>query len=283
MWNVTKELVNYNDFQQNAGKSNNSGILYMITIPRQLIWTDVGLVNLKGSEHVYSFVDSFLRDNCLISNRLYPWYKKRRSTDAIVKADTNDDFVYVVFHLRVGDYIIETSEVYWENLFRTVRTIVDFEFGKEKNIKIFFSVFQAEHRKRSGKRLRDILKIQKFPWNNDKKDLPTSHEFLGRLCHNIRGSSCFWKQSTNILESIDMYMTFDVVYLSGSSFSRVLSLFSNRIKIVALPKEIDFFPSTSDIYMYAWTTMLTSTSYYYVNENGTLFQEQNVFLAQQLI
>jgi hypothetical protein len=278
-WNVTKEFVNYEDFQEKVRRNNSIDQLYMITIPRQLVWPEVGGLNLKGSEHLYSFMDSFLRDNCLISTRLYPWYKHHRISDAIVKHDMKDDFVYAVFHLRVGDFILDASEAYWENLLCTVRKIVDFEFGTEKHIKIYFSFFQAEHRKRSGKRLRDKLKYQKLAWLQEKNDLPSSHAFLDRLCLGLKSSSCFWKHSTSILESIDMYMTFDVVYLSGSSFSRVLGLFGNGIKIVALPKEINFFQSTSDMYMYAWTTTITSTSYYYVNENGTLFQEQNLFLT----
>jgi hypothetical protein len=101
---------------------------------------------------VFSKTIASFRIECIHGTR------DHRSSDAIVKVDTNDDCVYAVFHIRVGDdYILDASISYWENLFRTLRTIVDFEFGSEKHIRIYFSFFQAQHRKRSGKRLRDSL------------------------------------------------------------------------------------------------------------------------------
>jgi hypothetical protein len=253
-----------------------------------------------GHGDVLAFVDSFLRDNRLVEEVIYPWYQQHKDTGTIFWAGDNNSttasttnstrpieiagrkVLNAAFHLRVGDVVLEASESYWRNVFRATRDIVELEHGSGHTVHIHWVYFQTSAGGSSRGRVRESLSHNVLgEWPSEPKMLPKSHLFLAKLCQEFDGFECFWKSGTNILESINLFVESDIVYASGSSFSQVLSLFNQGIRLLALPKEINWFGSAtkgSINFLQASTTAYSSLRYYYFDGTGELLDEQYAHL-----
>ena len=118
-------------------------------------------------------------------------------------------------------------------------------------------------------------------WPSQPSMLPRSHMFLARLCNEFAKIQCLWKTGTNILETIDLFVESDLVYVSGSSFSQVLSLFNRGIRLQALPKEVNYFATAtkgSVPFLQTSTGAFSSLRHYYVDGTGDLFDEHYAHL-----
>jgi hypothetical protein len=187
--------------------------------------------------------------------------------------NTNENSVFAVFHIRVGNLVLETSSTYWKNLISLARDIADFEFGLNSTLNVFFTYVQTEHRFGAGRRTRKRLEKSTEQWDSHLHTLHPSHLFISEVCNVSKFTLCFWKSGCKLAETIDMYMTFDIVHLSGSSLSRTLGMFSSGMKIVGLSKDAD----ENMTYLMQQVTSFSNTAYYYVDSNGNLYNEQLVF------
>jgi hypothetical protein len=123
---------------------------------------------------------------------------------------------------------------------------------------------------------------------SDKGLLPRSHRFIADICKKYNNTiNCFWKTGTSTEESIDMFVTADLIYVSGSSYSQTFSLFNakNAIKIVAVtkelnpPKELSPQKTVDHVpFLSTHTTAYSSLKYYHVTLEGTLYNEQLAYL-----
>jgi hypothetical protein len=174
------------------------------------------------------------------------------------------------------------SEMYWKNVLQTLNAIIKFEAEIEKNITIYFIYFQADHRMKEAVRMQKNLNINNFSWSENASDLPPTHKFLKLLCAEFRNFKCLWKHSASLLESIDLFLTAEFVYLSGSGFSRSLGIFSNGVKIISQPKEFKRFSKYFFMYLAPWTSTFSNSAYYYLDENGTLCKQQVLTLPPEM-
>lgn len=251
-----------------------------------------------GHGDILAFVDSFLRDNRLVEEVMYPWYLKHKSIRHVFQKNTTttvttlnnstthdkdgaNKVVNAAFHIRVGDLVLEASESYWRNVFIATRQIVDLEHGPGHDIHIYWVYFQAAFNNAGNYMRQQLSKNAEGEWPSQPSMLPRSHNFLIQLCAEFAGISCFWKTGTNILETIDLFVESDVVYISGSSFSQVLALFNQGIRIQALPKEINYFGDAkkgSVHFLQTSTGSFSSLRHYYVDGTGELFDEHYAHL-----
>jgi hypothetical protein len=263
-----EDLLRQNKILQNT--------LYELTLTDDIVWPEIGDLATTNHEGALSFADSFIQQNCLLQQLILPWYKSRRVMNVKKCCNSTDArAVYVVFHIRVGDIVLETSLKYWENLISTIRMIVDHELGQDVSINAFFSYFQSNHKLKKGRKMRKHLESIEEQWSNSVSLLPPSHKFIYQICQEKKSLKCFWKSGCQLIESIDMYMMFDYVYLSGSAFSRSLAIFSSGTKLVAKPKEIVDNMSSFVLQHNA----LSNTAYYHINSNGCVYDEQLAFLS----
>jgi hypothetical protein len=273
-----REVVSWDTFEK-FRKSNQllEEHLYLISFTLSDIWPPVGTKTTKGSLHIFQFFDNFVQSNCLLSHSIVPWYLSQRSTNvAETIKPQNPRAVNAVFHIRVGDIILESAPEYWKHLMMTFDDIVRFESSENMMVNVFFSFFNANHKWKEGKRMRKSLLKNGEKWSNVPSLLPQSHSFIAKLCHNQKHLRCLWKSGCHLIEAIDMYLTFDYVYLSSSSFSRTLGIFSQGVKLVASSKEAMSYPFS--LYLLGETGSFTDTSYYHINLNGSLYKEQLAYL-----
>jgi hypothetical protein len=262
-----------------------------------------------GHGDLLAFVDSFLRDNQLLEHVIIPWYQQHKSIATVFRIATKDydlnateinkekqvdpvanddddgskEVLNAVFHLRVGDIVLEASESYWSNVFHALMNIVELEVGYNRTVHIHWTYFQADHRGSIGDTMRErVAQNVVGEWPSEPDMLPTSHRFLAELCEDFERIECSWKWSTNTEEAIDLFVNSDIVYVSGSSFSQVLSLFNQGIRLVALTKELN--RNLSGIVMGRVPFLCTNTQafsslrYYYIHETGKLFDEHYAHL-----
>jgi hypothetical protein len=149
-------------------------------------------------------------------------------------------------------------------------------------VHIYWAYFQAHFNGGAGQQMRDKLSKNRIgDWPSENSLLPPSHAFLASLCHEFERIQCFWKFGTSTLETIDLFVESDIVYVSGSSFSQVLSLFNRGIRIQALTKEINYFGTAtkgSIPFLQASTGAFSSTRYYYIDGTGELFDQHYTYL-----
>ena len=248
-----------------------------------------------GRGDVMAFVDGFLRDNRLVEEVIYPWYRNHKSvgnafqkrndtmtTTLKEEADGDHMVVNAAFHVRVGDLVLEASESYWRNVFTATRQIVDLEHSPDHVVHIYWVYFQAAFNGGQGDMMRqNLAKNVVGEWPSQPSMLPRSHMFLARLCNEFAKIQCLWKTGTNILETIDLFVESDLVYVSGSSFSQVLSLFNRGIRLQALPKEVNYFATAtkgSVPFLQTSTGAFSSLRHYYVDGTGDLFDEHYAHL-----
>lgn len=249
-----------------------------------------------GRGDVMAFVDGFLRDNRLVEEVMHPWYvnhktignvfqKRNDTTTSKADVDGEDKVVNAAFHLRVGDLVLEASESYWRNVFTATRQIVDLEHSPDHVVHIYWVYFKAAFNGGLGDWMRkNLAKNVVGEWPSQPNMLPGSHVFLAQLCDEFANIRCYWKMGTNILETIDLFVESDLVYVSGSSFSQVLSLFNRGIRLQALPKEINYFGTAtkgSVPFLQTSTGAFSSLRHYYVDGTGDLFDEQYAHLRLQ--
>ena len=256
----------------------------------------------RGYGDVLAFFDNFLRDNRLLDEVVIPWYRKHKSIGSAFRkrdnattwvaaddAHKNDhdsvhvkDVLNATFHLRVGDIVLESSKSYWRNVFTAMVNIVEIEYGPGRQVDIYWVYFQSNHLMGKDVGMRDRLARNVVgEWPSEPDVLPKSHIFLAKLCEEFVGIECFWKLGTNMLETIDLFVNSDIVYVSGSSFSQVLSLFNRGIRLVALTKELNILGKAtkgSIPFLTTSTTALSSLQYYYIDGTGELFDEHYTYL-----
>ena len=248
-----------------------------------------------GHGDVLAFVDSFLRDNRLLQEVIRPWYQQHTTIANVFHSKNNNvtsmtsindshnsKVLNAAFHIRVGDLILEASESYWRNVLAALKDVVDLEHGPGYTVHIYWMYFRAMFRGGAGDMMRaSLAKNVMGEWPSKDDMLPTSHLFLAKLCSEFEHIECFWKSGTNILETIDLFVQSDIVYVSGSSFSQVLSLFNEGIKLLALPKEVNYFGTAtkgSVPFLKTSTGAFSSLRYYYIDGTGGLFDEHLTYL-----
>ncbi|KAI2505655.1 hypothetical protein MHU86_8803 [Fragilaria crotonensis] len=258
-----------------------------------------------GFGDLLSFIDGFLRDNHLVEQIIIPWYEQHTSIGTAFRNMTkaehvkatkvdqdsreNNNFegasnvLNAAFHLRVGDVVLEASESYWRNVLTTLMAIVDLERGPGRIVHVYWTYFQADHRgNKGGDAIRHRLDQNVVgEWPSEPDTLPSSHLFLAKLCEDFERIECSWKWSTNFLESIDLFVKSDIVYVSGSSFSQVLSLFNRGIRLVAITKELHIEGTATKgqiPFLSTGTNVFSSLRYYYIDGTGGLFDEHYVHL-----
>jgi hypothetical protein len=239
----------------------------------------------QGHGDLLVFMDHFLRDNHLLSTAVHPWYQRHKTiSSAFSNSSRIQGIVTVALHVRVGDVILDATRSYWHNLLVALHDIVRFEFGPDRDMHLYWIYFRAEHRGPQGNKERLRLAKNKIgEWTCARRDLPKSHRFIASLCAQFDNMQCFWKSGTNIVESIDLIVESKVVYVSGSSFSQVLSLFQfEGIKLVAVPKEIVFNIETHPtFFLQTHTSLYTSLRNYYIDMDGKLYPEQFAYLRMK--
>ncbi|KAI2504723.1 hypothetical protein MHU86_9740 [Fragilaria crotonensis] len=252
-----------------------------------------------GHGDVLAFVHSFLRDNRLVEDVIYPWYQQKKEIENVFSTDGNtttasatnltaesdrghdvfDSPIKVLsaaFHLRVGDLVLEASESYWRNVLTATRDIVELEHGPGHTVHIYWVYFRANFGGSSGARMRESLS------HNVAGEWPSaSHatQVATELCKEFDSVKCLWKSGTNILETINLFVESDIVYASGSSFSQVLSLFNQGIRLLALPKEIHYFGTAtkgSVHFLQASTTAYSSLRYYFIDGTVRVYIFRNL-------
>lgn len=263
---------------------------------------------VDGYGDVLAFFDSFLRDNHIVEEVLIPWYRQHKSfngtafrtgddatnidvqenhVDQVVGRNDNGDVSSIVlnatFHVRVGDIVLMASETYWRNVLMAMTSIVELEFGPGRKVHIYWAYFQAIHNvKEEATKMRDRLAQDAVgEWPSEPDMLPPSHLFIAKLCEEFDRFECFWKLGTNMLETIDLFVNSDIVYVSGSSFPQVLSLFNRGVRLVALTKEVSFSenPKGSIYFLTTSTNAFNSLQHYYIDGTGELFDEQLAYLG----
>lgn len=263
---------------------------------------------VDGYGDVLGFFDSFLRDNNLVEEVSIPWYQQhkqfagtafrnRGNTNNITSNNVQQNhvdhvdgrngiggepYLNATFHLRVGDYILDASEPYWRNVLTAMTNIVELEFGHGREVHIYWIYFQARHRsKEDADQMKDrINEVMIGEWPSEPGMLPPTHAFLAKLCDEFVSIECFWKLGTNMIESIDLYVDSDLVYVSGSSFSQLLSLFNQGVRMVSLTKEFGMLktPKSSTKFLQTTTNAFNSLRHYYLDATGKLFDEQFSYL-----
>lgn len=262
--------------------SRNTTVIYRMIPSMAQVWNNAQRVRPPGFGDVLAFVDQFFRDNRLVEDVMYPWYQQHKTIGPVTLNETST--ITVAAHLRVGDLVLESSESYWRTVLTNVLRVVDFEKGRRGvDIHIYFVYFQANHRSAAGQRERQKLNDNVGgDWPSKVEMLPDSHRFLQKLCHEFEHLECYWKWGVSLLESIDLFVESDVLYISGSSFSQTLSLFNPRaIKLIALPKELNWHgqAKTGTVpFLQTHTNAFTSLKYYYLDGMGELFPEHYAFL-----
>jgi hypothetical protein len=240
----------------------------------------------RGHGDVLSFIDRFLQDNHLLDDTIYPWYEQHKTIDSAFRtknATTGEQIVTAAFHLRVGDLILDASEKFWRNLLTSLRDVVNLEKGENSKIEVYLLYFQSRHAGQSGNGERNRLSRNAIgDWPSKATMLPPSHSFLAPLCEEFQNIDCFWKSGTNMLETIDLFIESDVVYVSGSSLAQVLSLFNRGgTKLIGLPKELNFHGQVKKggmPFLQTSTGGFTSLRYYYIDGSGALFDEHQAYL-----
>jgi hypothetical protein len=267
--------------------AQNSSIIQWIYPDMSDVWPRVQQEKtLPGHGDLLAFLDSFLRDNNLVNDMIYPWYRRHRSIDNVfgstVNSSSTDKILKAAFHIRVGDLVLEASVTYWRNVFEALEYIVNLEYDRSYRIHIYWAYFQAHFNGGVGDQMREKLSKNVIgDWPSESKLLPSSHSFLANLCREFDRVECFWKYGTSTLETIDLFVESDIVYVSGSSFSQALSLFNRGIRIQALTKEINYFGTAtkgSIPFLAASTGAFSSTRYYYIDGTGELFDEHYAYL-----
>ncbi|KAI2494647.1 hypothetical protein MHU86_19876 [Fragilaria crotonensis] len=278
--------------------TNGSSFIQWIDTQEDEVWpVDEQNQRAPGCGDVYAFVDNFLRDNHLLDEVVIPWYQRHtrintafrkthnKTTNGTLRnddGDVNSIALNASFHLRVGDIVLEKSESYWRNVVTTMMNIVDLEVGSGCTVHVYWLYFPADHRGEMGSEMRKSLdKNVVGEWPSKPNMLPESHRFLANLCREFDRVKCHWKLGTNLLESIDLFVRSDLVYISGSSFSQLLSLFSQGIRLVAITKELNREGSAtkgSVPFLSISTNGFSSLRYYYIDGTGELFDEHYAYL-----
>lgn len=278
--------------------TNGSSFIQWIDTQENEVWpVDEQNQRAPGCGDVYAFVDNFLRDNHLLDEVVIPWYQRHTPINTAFRkthdkpsngtrrkddGDVNSIALNASFHLRVGDIVLEKSESYWRNVVTTMMNIVDLEVGSGCTVHVYWLYFPADHRGEIGSAMRESLdKNVVGEWPSKPNMLPESHRFLANLCDEFDRVKCHWKLGTNLLESIDLFVRSDLVYISGSSFSQLLSLFSQGIRLVAITKELNREGSAtkgSVPFLSISTNGFSSLRYYYIDGTGELFDEHYAYL-----
>jgi hypothetical protein len=280
-WNSTPIVIDFLTFSNLSVQNITQATYFQVWIPQDVVWPSTHELRLQNVFSVHDFMDRYLKDNCILQSRIMPWYLGQRKVK-VIQNNKNSKVVNLVIHLRVGDIALETSENYWQNVLQTLNAILKFEEEIEKNTTIYFIYFQADHRTKEGVTLQKNLNANNFSWSENASDLPPTHNFLKSLCADFRTFTCVWKHSVSLLESIDLFLTAEFVYLSGSAFSRSLGIFSNGVKIISQPKEFNSFPNHFFTYLTPWTSTFSNSAYYYLDENGTLCKQQVLTLPREM-
>jgi len=241
----------------------------------------------RGLGDVISFIDHFLRDNHLMEDAMYPWYQQHKTIQSAFRkrnTSTEDEtIITAAFHLRVGDLVLDASEQFWRNILKTLKDVVDLEKGPNVKVEIYWLYFKAIHTGARGVAERDKLSQNAIgEWPSQLDMLPSSHTFLATLCQEFENIECLWKSGTNMLETIDLFIEADVVYVSGSSLAQVLSLFNrDGIKLIGLPKELNWNGGIGKgevPFLQTSTGGFVSLRYYYIDGSGALFDEHQAYL-----
>ena len=263
---------------------NDDVIVFWVGTPG--IWSKKFAPNGHGD--ALAFVDSFIRTNHLLEDIVYPHYlAARRGSAFVLENNNNNNIINAAFHIRVGDLVIESKQSYWDNLFHSMRAILDMELGKKDTVvHLYFCYFKGQKGVTYGRKERSggLSGADYGNWSqpSDPQLLPDSHAHLADLCDAHANIVCFWKHGASIAESIDMLVTADVVYVSGSSFSQIISMFNAKaIKLIAVPKELNWHgaKTTSQVpFLSTHVSAYSSLEYYYINVDGALYQEQLAYL-----
>jgi hypothetical protein len=271
----------------------NSNTIYHLSPDMGDVWpTQMLQKQAPGNGNLLAFMDNFLKDNQLIPQVIYPWYMSHKTISSAFSNQTlsllKDNLVIpAVFHLRVGDIVLEAKETYWRNLLSALEHIVQFEWGEDHKIHIYWVYFQALFRGPQGTNMRQKLSDNKIgDWPSEPDMLPASHRFLAEICKEMKSIKCFYKFGTNILETIDLFVESKVVYVSGSSFSQVLSLFQKEggVKLQALPKELNYWGKEGKgtvPFLRVSTGGFSSLRHYYIDGTGELFSEHFSYLRMK--
>lgn len=153
-----------------------------------------------GHGDVLAFVHSFLRDNRLVEDVIYPWYQQKKEIENVFSTDGNtttasatnltaesdrghdvfDSPIKVLsaaFHLRVGDLVLEASESYWRNVLTATRDIAELEHGPGHTVHIYWVYFRANFGGSSGARMRESLSHNVAgEWPSEPRMLPKSQQ-----------------------------------------------------------------------------------------------------------
>jgi hypothetical protein len=280
--------LNYTSYQ-----ASNTSVIYRLFAD----WTDIWppsqfLQQRRGHGDLLVFIERLFKDNQLMETQIYPHYLCQKSipsafSNATLRKNVSESrFVTAAFHVRTGDLHLHSSKLYWYNLLTALCDIVRFEFGSEHMIHIYWLYFRATHWGRKGRIERIKLSLNRIgEWPSKPGDLPLTHEFIAELCDKFETIQCFWKSGTNMDESIDLMVESEVIYVSGSSFSQILSLFQKRqdgIKLIGTPKELQLFQEADpNIFLQTHTSSLNSVRNYHVNMVGKLHSEQFAFLRMK--